>query len=80
MFVLTEIRKFTSRNRSSFERGPAGPCQKRATCLALSLLMLRIFADHHYTALSANDLALLAHGLHGRSYFHVNKPPTYYAR
>ena len=37
--------------------------------------MLGILANDHDTAFTTNDLALLAHGLHGRSYFHVNKPP-----
>ena len=48
--------------------------------LALLLLMLRVLADNHDAAFALDDLALFAHGLHGRSYFHVNKPPTYYAR
>ena len=48
--------------------------------LALSLLVLGILADDHDAALPANDLALLTHGLNGRSYFHVEAPPTYYAR
>ena len=38
--------------------------------LALTLLMLGILADHHDFALALDDLALLAHGLHGRSDFH----------
>ena len=33
--------------------------------------MLGILADNHYLALALDDLALLANGLHGRSYFHV---------
>ena len=48
--------------------------------LALSLLMLGVLANDHDTAFTTDHFALLAHGLHGRSYFHVNKPPTYYAR
>ena len=36
--------------------------------------MLRVFANNHNTALALDDLALFAHGLHGRSYFHVDKP------
>ena len=47
---------------------------------ALLLLVLRVLADDHDFTLALDYLALLAHGLHGRSYFHVNKPPTYYAR
>ena len=42
--------------------------------LALSLLMLGVLANDHDTAFAANDLALFAHGLHGRSYFHSSKP------
>ena len=42
--------------------------------LTLSLLMLGVFANNHDFALALNDFALLAHGLHGRSYFH-DKPP-----
>ena len=38
--------------------------------LALSLLVLRIFADDHNAAVAANDLALLAHWFDRRSYFH----------
>ena len=36
--------------------------------------MLGVLADNHDLALALDDLALLAHGLHGRSYFH-DKPP-----
>jgi hypothetical protein len=36
----------------------------------LSLLMLGVFANNHDFALALDDLALLAHGLHGRSHFH----------
>ena len=42
--------------------------------LALSLLVLRILTNDHDTAFAANNLALFAHGLHGRSYFHSLKP------
>ena len=38
--------------------------------LALALLVLGVLANHHNTAFAANNLALLAHGLHGRSYLH----------
>ncbi len=37
----------------------------------LSLLMLGVLADHHDFTLALDDLALFAHGLHGRSYFHL---------
>ena len=43
-----------------------------ANRLALLLLMLRIFADDHYAALALDYLALFAHRLYGRSYFHAN--------
>ena len=33
--------------------------------------MLGVFANNHYTALALDDLALFAHGLHGRSYLHT---------
>ena len=39
--------------------------------LALSLLMLGVLANDHDFALALNDLAFLAHGLNGRSYFHL---------
>ena len=42
--------------------------------LALSLLVLGVLANDHDTAFAANDLTLLAHGLHGRSYLHSLKP------
>jgi len=38
---------------------------------ALSLLMLGVFANYHDFTLALDNLALLAHGLHGRSYFHL---------
>jgi len=38
--------------------------------LALSLLVLGIFADYHDLALAADDFAFFAHGLYGRSDFH----------
>ena len=40
-------------------------------CLALTLLVLRVLADDHDFTLALDYLALLAHGLHGRSYFHL---------
>jgi hypothetical protein len=33
--------------------------------------VLGVLADDHDFALALDDLALLAHGLHGRSYFHL---------
>lgn len=39
--------------------------------LTLSLLVLGILgADDHHFAVSFDDLALVAHGLYGSSYFH----------
>ena len=37
---------------------------------ALTLLMLGVLANNHDFALALDDLALLAHGFHGRSDFH----------
>ena len=39
---------------------------------ALSLLVLGVLADDHDFALALNDLALFAHGLDGRSDFHLS--------
>ena len=41
---------------------------------ALSLLVLGVLTNDHDAAFAANDLALFAHGLHRRSYFHRFKP------
>ena len=41
-----------------------------ATKLALTLLVLGVFANNHNFALALDDLALLAHGLDARSDFH----------
>ena len=38
--------------------------------LTLTLLMLGVLADNHDFTLALDDLALFAHGLHGRSNFH----------
>src|SRR5439155_3203382 len=38
--------------------------------LPLLLLVLRVRADHHHVAVSADDLALLAARLYGRTDFH----------
>ena len=43
-----------------------------SVCLALTLLVLGVLADNHNLTLALDDLALLAHGLNGRSYFHLN--------
>ena len=39
---------------------------------ALTLLVLRVLANNHDFTLALDDLALLAHGLHGRSDFHCS--------
>ena len=39
--------------------------------LTLTLLVLRVLADNHDFTLALDDFALLAHGLYGRSYFHL---------
>ena len=38
--------------------------------LTLLLLMLRIFADYHYSALTLDNLALFTNRFYTRSYFH----------
>ena len=43
----------------------------RASALTLTLLVLRVLADDHDFALALDDLALLTHGLYGRSDFHL---------
>src|SRR5215213_4583382 len=42
----------------------------RAKVLPLPLLVSRVLADHEHTAMAPDDLALLAHRLDRRSYFH----------
>src|SRR5580700_3847993 len=42
----------------------------RAIALALTLFVTRVRADHEHLAVTADDLALLAHRLHRRSYLH----------
>ena len=54
-------------NDSCAESVRIGVYRKRS---ALTLLVLRVLADDHDSALALDDLALLAHGLHGRSNFH----------
>ena len=56
----------------TFER----PYKHRRCFLALLLLVLRVLADNHNLALTANDLALLADRLYRRSYLHVILPPS----
>ena len=55
-------------------RVPKPVCQ-RSKNLALTLLVLGVFANNHYAAMAFDNFALFAHGLHGRSYFHVVVPP-----
>jgi hypothetical protein len=40
----------------------------------LTLLVLRIYADNSYNALSMDDLALVAHFFDGCPYFHLISP------
>ena len=49
-----------------FDAGRAPLCES-----ALALLVLGVLADNHDFALALDYLALFAHGLHGRSYFHL---------
>src|SRR3954467_7176967 len=44
----------------------------RAICLALTLLVSRVCADDEDRTISADDLALLAHRLNGRSNLHCS--------
>ena len=44
--------------------------------LALLLLVLRVLADNHNLALTADDLALLTDRLYRRSYLHDILPPS----
>ena len=37
--------------------------------------MFGVFANYHNATLALDDLALLAHGFNGRSYFHTVEPP-----
>ena len=39
--------------------------------LTLALLVLGVLANNHDFTLALDDLALFAHGLHGRSDFHL---------
>ena len=52
------------------------PIKRRRRFLALLLLVLRVLADNHNLALTANDLALFADRLHGRTNLHVLLPPV----
>src|SRR4051812_27455233 len=46
------------------------PAIRAMACLALPLLVSRVLADHEHPPVAADDLALLAHRLHRRSYLH----------
>ena len=50
-------------------RPATDPCMIKI--LTLALLVLGVLADDHDFALALDDLALLAHGLDGRSDFHL---------
>ena len=45
--------------------------------LTLSLLVLRVFTDHHHTAVTLDDLALFADLFYGRLNFHSIIPPFF---
>jgi hypothetical protein len=62
--MVYDGRTFSSRGNEK------GVTVDRWALLALPLLVLRVLADDHHAALAANDLALFAHGLDGRSNFH----------
>src|SRR5919112_3275271 len=52
-------------------RGMFTPAMRaKAVPLPLSLLVSRVLADDEHPAVAADDLALLAHRLHRRSYLH----------
>ncbi len=53
------------------EAAKASACSSFTSILTLALLVLGVLADDHDFALALDDLALLAHGLHGRSDFHL---------
>src|SRR5580658_7895126 len=42
----------------------------RRAISALPLLVTWVVADHHHAPMATDDLALLTHGLHARSYLH----------
>ena len=45
--------------------------------LTLSLLVLRVLADHHHMAVTLDDLALFADLFYGRLNFHSIFPPFF---
>src|ERR671914_512690 len=46
------------------------PAIRAIWALPLALLVSRVLADHEHPSVAADDLALLAHRLHRRSYLH----------
>src|SRR3989338_2627833 len=55
-------------------RGTVQPGLRSDVSLTLTLLMLRTLrADDHDPAFTPDNLAIAAHGLHGRAYFHTLK-------
>src|SRR3954451_22558555 len=50
--------------------GMLTPAMRAMTALPLTLLVSGVLADHEHPAVAADDLALLAHRLHRRSYLH----------
>src|SRR3954463_5265394 len=51
-------------------RGMLTPAIRAIADLPLPLLVTRVLADHEHAAVPADDLALLTHRLHRRSYLH----------
>src|SRR5919106_1845633 len=51
-------------------RGILTPAIRATAALPLPLLVSRVLADHEHPTVAADDLALLTHRLHRRSYLH----------
>src|SRR4051812_32680630 len=52
------------------------PAIRAMSALPLTLLVPGVLADHEHRAVAADDLALLAHRLHRRSYLHDPFPAS----
>ena len=70
LLVLTGPSLFPGFNPVWPDFYPKLPVRSIGSVLALSLLVLGIFADNHNFALALNNFALFTHGLDGRSDFH----------
>jgi hypothetical protein len=76
-YFIKDIAEMSSKiffSAGFFRRVPRPTLVKKL--LTLALLVLGVLADDHDFAFALDDLALLAHGLHGRSDFHIVIPPT----